>query len=298
MMRRQRGMALLMVLLMMSLMAAAAVDISGYWQRALDRTQSQQERLQAKWLLLGAESYARQRFLQEKDRRNQWTPAGLTMDMRTEQGDVAIRIRRVDPCYNVNALIRAAAAGHGTLDTLSREREIFMLLLKNTGVDEAQAGAIADGIANRSRKTGYLMADISELRELKGIDRERYQRLAPQLCVFPDAELRINPDSVNESRLPLLRAMLMNSVTRERLHQLFMQRPQQGWQSLAFLSGEGEQSLPDDDNPGARLIFDDNRWIAELQLTLNDRRYRLTRAWLLGQSEMVAGQLQFGAGGR
>ncbi len=52
-MKKQRGMALLMVLLMMSLMAIVAVNINDHWQRSLARTQSQQDRLRAKWLLLG-----------------------------------------------------------------------------------------------------------------------------------------------------------------------------------------------------------------------------------------------------
>ncbi|MEX5714972.1 hypothetical protein IC615_10250 [Serratia ureilytica] len=63
-MNKQRGMALLMVLLMMSLMAIVAVNINDNWQRSLVRTQSQQDRLRAKWLLLGGESYARQRLQQ------------------------------------------------------------------------------------------------------------------------------------------------------------------------------------------------------------------------------------------
>ncbi len=44
-----------MVLLMMSLMAIVAVNINDHWQRSLARTQSQQDRLRAKWLLLGGE---------------------------------------------------------------------------------------------------------------------------------------------------------------------------------------------------------------------------------------------------
>ncbi|MEX0633407.1 hypothetical protein M8494_20570 [Serratia ureilytica] len=53
---KQRGMALLMVLLLMSLMAIVAININDNWQRSLARTQSQQDRLKAKWLLLGGRS--------------------------------------------------------------------------------------------------------------------------------------------------------------------------------------------------------------------------------------------------
>lgn len=75
-MNKQRGMALLMVLLMMSLMAIVAVNINDNWQRSLARTQSQQDRLRAKWLLLGGESYARQRLQQAGEQRKAWGPQG------------------------------------------------------------------------------------------------------------------------------------------------------------------------------------------------------------------------------
>lgn len=109
-MKKQRGMALLMVLLMMSLMAIVAVNINDHWQRSLARTQSQQDRLRAKWLLLGGEIYAQQRWRQAGEQRKAWGASGAAFSMRTEEGEVAIRLRRVDACFNVNALIRAAGS--------------------------------------------------------------------------------------------------------------------------------------------------------------------------------------------
>ncbi|WP_266096913.1 type II secretion system protein GspK [Serratia ureilytica] len=79
-MNKQRGMALLMVLLMMSLMAIVAVNINDNWQRSLVRTQSQQDRLRAKWLLLGGESYARQRLQQAGEQRKAW--GGIRGDLQ------------------------------------------------------------------------------------------------------------------------------------------------------------------------------------------------------------------------
>ena len=108
-----------------------------------------------------------------------------------------------------------------------------MLLLNNLGIADAQAGAIADAIVARAWRRvpdgGY-----QRTAELAGIDRELYLRLAPQLCAAPDAELQINPDAVDEARLPLLRAMLMNALGGERLRTLLAARPSQGWQTLTF----------------------------------------------------------------
>ncbi|WP_230458162.1 MULTISPECIES: type II secretion system minor pseudopilin GspK [Serratia] len=299
MMKKQRGMALLMVLLMMSLMAIVAVNINDHWQRSLARTQSQQDRLRAKWLLLGGEIYAQQRWRQAGEQRKAWGASGAAFSMRTEEGEVAIRLRRVDACFNVNALIRAAGpteVGDSEGVPPNKERRIFMLLLNNLGIADAQAGAIADAIVARAYGEGYLMGDISELRELAGIDRELYLRLAPQLCAAPDAELQINPDAVDEARLPLLRAMLMNALGGERLRTLLAARPPQGWQTLTFLSQEKALQALDDDALDERLKFDDSRWIAQLQLTLNDGRYRLVSAWQPGQSGITVSGRQFDRG--
>lgn len=298
-MNKQRGMALLMVLLMMSLMAIVAVNINDNWQRSLARTQSQQDRLRAKWLLLGGESYARQRLQQAGEQRKAWGASGVTFSMRTEEGEVAIRLRRVDACFNLNALIRAAGpadVGDSEGGTPNMERRIFMLLLNNQGIAAAQAGAIADAIVARAYGEGYLMGDVSELRELVGIDRELYLRLAPLLCAAPDAELRLNPDAVNDAQLPLLRAMLMNALSDERLRALLAARPPQGWQTLAFLSQEKALQALGEDGLGERLIFDDNRWIAQLQLRLNDGRYRLVSALQPGPSGVTVSGRRFDRG--
>ncbi|MBH2655775.1 type II secretion system minor pseudopilin GspK [Serratia ureilytica] len=298
-MNKQRGMALLMVLLMMSLMAIVAVNINDNWQRSLARTQSQQDRLRAKWLLLGGESYARQRLQQAGEQRKAWGASGATFSMRTEEGEVAIRLRRVDACFNLNALIRAARpadVGDSEGGTPNKERRIFMLLFNNQGIAAAQAGAIADAIVARAYGEGYLMGDVSELRELAGIDRELYLRLAPLLCAAPDAELRLNPDAVNDAQLPLLRAMLMNALSDELLRALLAARPPQGWQTLAFLSQEKALQALGEDDLGERLIFDDNRWIAQLQLRLNDGRYRLVSALQPGPSGVTVSGRRFDRG--
>lgn len=298
-MKNQRGMALLMVLLMMSLMAIVAVNINDYWQRALVRTQSQQDQLKAKWMLLGGEIYAKQRLWQAKEKQAAWEIPGEALNMRTEEGEVAIRIRRTDACFNVNALSRTAAttgASETKGTTTNREKQIFMLLLNNLGIAEPQAEAIADAIIAKAYGDGYLMGDTSELRELDGIDRELYLRLAPQLCATPDAELRLELNAVSERQLPLLRAMLMNALSGERLRTLIAARPPDGWRTLAFLSEETALKTLNEDGLNERLSLDDNRWVAELRVTLNDGRYRLVSALQLGKSGVTVSDRQFGRG--
>lgn len=52
----QRGMALLVVLMITALMTMIAVNMNDYGLRAVNRATSTQFQLQTKWLLLSAES--------------------------------------------------------------------------------------------------------------------------------------------------------------------------------------------------------------------------------------------------
>lgn len=101
---------------------------------------------------------------------------------------------------------------------------------------------------------------------------------------------------MNDAQLPLLRAMLMNALSDERLRALLAARPPQGWQTLAFLSQEKALQALGEDGLGERLIFDDNRWIAQLQLRLNDGRYRLVSALQPGPSGVTVSGRRFDRG--
>ncbi len=74
-----------MVLLLMSLMAIVAININDNWQRSLARTQSQQDRLKAKWLLLGGRSTPNSDCGRRREAQGLGA-SGAAFSMRTEEG--------------------------------------------------------------------------------------------------------------------------------------------------------------------------------------------------------------------
>ncbi|CAI0905747.1 Type II secretory pathway, component PulK [Serratia entomophila] len=309
-MNKQRGMALLMVLLMMSVMAIIAVNINGYWQRAMTRAQSQQDQLRAKWLLLGGEIYAKrwlQRSLDKQPSVNlgqAWAREDIAM--RTEQGEVSVRIINADACFNLNALAAAPPAEDrgDAAAKIAPEKRIFMLLLSNLAVTEPQAEAIAEAIITKITgrrgvaETAYLFADVSELREMNFMSRELYARLAPLVCARPDNQLQINLNTVTAQQLPLIRAMLQNALSAEQVLALIGGRPREGWRSLDFFTADNYPELGklQDDRLADRLAISGSRFTAELRVTLADGRYRLTSAWRRGDSGVRVIRRQFGWG--
>lgn len=52
-----------------------------------------------------------------------------------------------------------------------------------------------------------------ELRQIKGITENIYQRLIPYVCVLPTSELSINLNMLTENDIPLFRALFLNNIT-------------------------------------------------------------------------------------
>ncbi len=52
-----------------------------------------------------------------------------------------------------------------------------------------------------------------ELRQIKGITENIYQRLIPYVCVLPTSELNINLNMLTENDIPLFRALFLNNIT-------------------------------------------------------------------------------------
>lgn len=309
-MNKQRGMALLMVLLMMSVMAIIAVNINGYWQRAMTRAQSQQDQLRAKWLLLGGEIYAKRWLQQSLDKQpsvnlgQAWAREDIAM--RTEEGAVSVRITNADACFNLNALA-AVSPEEDRGDAAAKiavEKRIFMLLLNNLAVAEPEADAIAEAIITKitgrrgAAETIYLFEDVSELREMTIINHELYANLAPLVCARPDSRLQINLNTVTAQQLPLIRAMLQNALSAEQVRALIGGRPPQGWRSLDFFTADNYPELGklQDDNLADRLVTSGSRFTAELRVTLADSHYRLTSIWRRGDSGVTVIRRQFGWG--
>ena len=75
-----------------------------------------------------------------------------------------------------------------------------------------------------------------ELRQIKGITENIYQRLIPYVCVLPTSELSINLNMLTENDIPLFRALFLNNITDADARVLLQKRPREGWLTTdAFL---------------------------------------------------------------
>lgn len=150
--RRQRGVALLVVLLILALMVTMSTTIAERNGRAWQRTMAQVERLRAKWYARSAESLAA-KILQrdasgspnKTDLAQKWAqgPRRFTID----DGEVSGLIVDGQACFNLNA-INQGGAGEGRQSTLPYSRQVFRQLLINLGEGALRATQITAALSD------------------------------------------------------------------------------------------------------------------------------------------------------
>lgn len=255
--KRERGSALLTVLLLVAVMATVA-------STALDRI-SVGTRLagnvatigQARSWLGMAELIAATRIddLLEADQ-SQTTLAGgwLGAERRIELPDGAVVRARVEDggnCFNLNSLVEQRQDGRLVVRPLGQSQ--FKALMLLVGIAEGEAARIAastadyidsdsnplpggseDGAAGSGAlSANRMMADASELRSVPGVADRHYRLLWPWICALPVADLSpVNVNTLLPEQAPLLAMLVPGRIDLAKARALLATRPVNGFGSV------------------------------------------------------------------
>lgn len=218
--RHQRGVALITALLVFALGLVLVAMLVDQGAVALARTRNLARAGQADAYALGLEDYAIEMLRRDHD-------TGDGTDTRLDNWSVPLpptpvpggtihgRLVEASGCFNLNNLV----AGDAPVPV---QVERFQRLLVALQLDPALADVAVDwldpdqmpgsrgaedqayGALEVPYRTGNrAFADASELRLLRGVDREAWQRLAPHVCAVPAPSLL----NVNTASAPLLMAL-------------------------------------------------------------------------------------------
>ena len=217
-----RGVVLLSVLLVLALLSAIAWQLMGRHSLVIAQSRFTFTGDQAMEYALGAEAFARQVLYEEWSRGGpkdtlQEVWAQPTAPFEVDNGFLEVQVRDMHRCFNLNSL-----AGQSWQQNLQR----LKTLLRNRSVPDPLADAWRDWVDSDLLIEGfgaedgeYLLedtpyrtanapaADLSELRLVRGLEREYLEALGDALCVLPSTELRIN---VNTASPAVLAAMSPN----------------------------------------------------------------------------------------
>lgn len=249
---RQRGAALVTVLLVFALAAtlAAAMLERGYRnQRSVANLIGSR---QAWHYALGGEALARQLLAQDAVRntrgvdtlQEEW--AAPLQPFELDNGEIAVTISDLQGRFNLNSVVDAEGAPRPEM-TAALAR-----LLAAVGaparlaaqwqdwVDADQVisdGGAEDGDYSDRRTAGQAEADISTLWLLRDIDADAYERVAPQVATLPPG----TPVNVNTAGLEVLQS-LSSIIDASAAGRIAARRARNGFQSadefLLFVGGD------------------------------------------------------------
>lgn len=254
-MKRQAGVALLTVLLLVAVMSVLVMSVLDDIRFGLRRTSNAQSMAQAQWYALGTEALAMaqiERLLARDPGRT--TLAGDWNDrpfvFPIEHGAISARLSDATTCFNLNSVVEGAPELWQRRETGSQQ---FGALLRALDVPARQADALADALVDwidsdttpgplgaedasylsrtpAHRTSGTLLAEPSELRAIAGFDDDVYTRLRPHVCALPtDALSPINLNTLEEDDAVLLATLTDGALDPDAARRLIRARPPGGW---------------------------------------------------------------------
>ena len=297
----REGMALLTVLLLTAAMAAVAVVILDDVRFSVRRAVNAESGAQAQALAAGAERLAAARIAALRDPAARPAPEawrGQTLTLPIEGGAVAATLDDGQACFNLNSVVQGVGE-----DLSVRELGLaqFLALGRALGVETGSMAAAGDALVDwldadtqarplgaedaayggAYRTGGVMLAEVSELRAIKGFAPDVYDRLRPWVCALPTTALSpINPDSLTPDEAPLLTMLTLGGLPAPAARQMLTARPAGGWgQTDVFWSQPALATLPTSDETRAQPAFDP-RWF-RLRIEVEQGGARAVRTTLL-----------------
>lgn len=248
---RDRGAALLTVLLLVAVMAVLASLMLGRVNLAMRLAGNAQGLAEARLALTTGEALALNWLAHGE------APAAVGAERRLIRGRVAITARLDDGgnCFNVNSLVEPRGDDGRGATWASRPLALWQLraLLATLGVPAAQAYPLSDAMADwidsddqpapngaeddwyRARPVPYrtggqLVLDLTELRAVRGMTARLFERLEPWLCALPVAQLSpLNINTLRPDQARLLTMLAPAALPLPRAQALLAARPPGGW---------------------------------------------------------------------
>lgn len=245
---RQRGVALLMVMLALGMLAAGLAWLVEEGRRQVDETRLLRQRVQIRAMEQAGLAYASQALRDPAWRASPlfWQALrGQALSYDFGAGTARLQVRDQHSCFNVNALLgedaeRAERQLRRLLgDDLAAERLVDALAdwLDADSDSRLQGAESAQYLRQRPPRlaANQPMLDISELNLLLEPDALRQARY-PMLCALPlTSAWRLNANALDLQHLPLLEALYEGRFSRALLSRIVSNRPPSGYVDASAL---------------------------------------------------------------
>ena len=264
----QRGVALIMVLFVVALVAVVALSLTKALQPSVVRTANMQLGEQAYWYAVSAEEVVRELLQSElhdndmvANRSQLWAASSEnSQPLPVPGGLIEGTIHDLRACFNLNSLrVPETDAGNNPTEGLlvRRKAQLRMLLLAaDDRIDPYAADTVVDSLADwldaderisgtygaedadyesqqfPHQAANTYLSEVSELRLVRGVTPLIYRALEPYVCAWPhDANLAINVNTLAEGAAPLLHAISLGSLSLDDAQRFLENRDMNGFES-------------------------------------------------------------------
>ena len=251
---KERGAALLSVLLLVAVMATIAATALDRLMIGTRLTANAIEAGQGRAWLQSAEQLTATRIEdllaadKEKTLGTGWLGFERTMAL-PDGAQIAARVEDGGNCFNLNSLVQQL--GDGRFASRPQGVAQFKALMSLLGIGEGDAARIAAAASDYVDSDSFplalgaedgrgklppnqLMADASELRAVAGVSDRHFSLLRPWVCALPTADLSsININTLRPEQAPLLAMLSPGKLPLSRARAALAGRPAGGFASAS-----------------------------------------------------------------
>ncbi|MGY5367215.1 type II secretion system minor pseudopilin GspK [Enterobacter oligotrophicus] len=313
--RKEKGVALLVVLILLVMMSALAAKISQQFCRNLQKTHYQVSQQQLRWAMQAQEKVVKDRLQTDASGESQpLAPDGdwhQPLETQGEDYTVVSQVEDAQDCFNVNNLLAAEKIAQGQNTPAVPEKPLKELMveqiLTRSGIGQSTAeeiylqlvdyldgdsttvkeGAESDawaGVVPARLPANQMMRNIAEIKLLPAFPAAAYAKVSKLLCALPDSASKVDINTLSQEQAAILAALFPGKLTDDDAVRLIESRPETGWENIEAFSKVLEQNFPQ--------LKDDLPRVAE-QLSINSRYFRVN---FVGNTDdltlRVASQLQ------
>ncbi|MCK6895534.1 type II secretion system minor pseudopilin GspK [Enterobacter bugandensis] len=295
--RKQKGVALLVVLILLVMMSALAAKISQQFCRNLQKTHYQVSQQQLRWAMQAQEKVVKDRLQTDATGENkalnldgEWHQP---LETRGEDYTVVSQVEDAQDCFNVNNLLAAEKIPQGqnapAVPEKPRNEQIVEQILTESGISHTTAeevyqqlvdyldgdattakdGAESDawaGVVPARQPANQMMRTIAEIKQLPAFPVAAYPKVSKLLCALPDSASKVDVNTLKPEQAALLAALFPGKLTEDDAVRLIDSRPETGWENMETFSKALEQTFPQ--------LKDDLPQVAEL-LSISSRYFRV-----------------------
>jgi general secretion pathway protein K len=301
--KKFKGAALIMALFVTAIIASVSAGLFSMVSMNIENEKNMLSEQQAIVTTLSLESFTKKYLTQKENRTNlvltannfnQKSPINLPL----ERGNLEANIVDMGQCFNLNSLILISAIGEEIANT--DNLDFFKNLMKSLFIEEQKieeiTPAIVDWLDKDSFPDTYLgveddfyknekisrlssnqfFYDITELRDIKGVTEEIFQKLKPYVCVINSLNTKININSLNPFYPNILVALSSNTLSDLEARNILNNKPLAGYSSVTnFLNLPEIKTSFSSKFSKANLVLETNYFILNTNIKIDDKDFHI-----------------------